>query len=88
MTQSRAGLVVEPAWIGRLKMFRPEGEGRVPFVSNSPAMGVCYRQPAGEYREHMDREGDPVPSDSGVAPEGRDPSVRPGGSGPRSSPWA
>lgn len=59
---TRAGLVVVLVWIGGLKMYRYEDEGIVPFVANSPLMGFVYRQPAGEYREHMNREGAVVPA--------------------------
>jgi reactive chlorine resistance protein C len=54
---TRIGLVVVLVWIGSLKMFHYEGEGIVPFVANSPLMNFFYRQPAGEYRQHMNREG-------------------------------
>ena len=59
---ARVGLVVVLVWIGGLKMFRYEDEGIVPFVANSPAMSFFYRQPAGEYRKHMNREGEVVPA--------------------------
>ena len=49
-------------WIGDLKMYRYEDEGIVPFVANSPAMSFFYRQPVGEYRKHMNREGEVVPA--------------------------
>lgn len=58
---TRAGLVVVLLWIGGLKAFRYEDEGIVPFVANSPLMSFFYRQPAGEYRQHMNREGELVP---------------------------
>ena len=57
---TRVGLVVVLVWIGSLKAFRYEDEGIVPFVANSPLMSFLYRQPAGEYRQHMNREGDLV----------------------------
>ena len=47
-------------WIGSLKAFRYEDEGIVPFVANSPFMSFFYRQPVGEYRQHMNREGELV----------------------------
>ncbi len=56
------GLVVVLVWIGSLKMFRYEDEGIVPFVANSPVMSFFYRQPAGEYKRHMNREGELVPA--------------------------
>jgi reactive chlorine resistance protein C len=62
ITLTRIGLVVVLVWIGSLKMYRYEDEGIVPFVANSPAMSFFYRQPAGEYRKHMNREGELVPA--------------------------
>jgi len=59
---TRIGLVVVLIWIGRLKAYRYEDEGIVLFVANSPAMSFVYRQPAGEYRKHMNREGELVPA--------------------------
>jgi uncharacterized membrane protein YkgB len=59
---TRIGLVVVLVWIGGLKAFRYEDEGIVPFVANSPFMNLFYRQPAGEYRQHMNREGELVPA--------------------------
>src|SRR3954452_155370 len=56
------GLVVVLVWIGSLKAFRYEDEGIVPLVANSPLMSFFYRQPAGEYRHHMNREGELVPA--------------------------
>ena len=57
---TRIGLIVVLVWIGSLKAFRYEDEGIVPFVANSPVMSFLYRQPAGEYRRHMNREGELV----------------------------
>jgi uncharacterized membrane protein YkgB len=57
---TRVGLIVVLVWIGGLKAFRYEDEGIVPFVTNSPFMSFFYRQPAGEYRQHMNREGELV----------------------------
>jgi uncharacterized membrane protein YkgB len=57
---TRIGLVVVLVWIGSLKVFRYEDEGIVPMVANSPLMNFSYRQPAGEYRRHMNREGELV----------------------------
>ena len=62
ITLTRVGLVVVLVWIGGIKMYRYEDEGIVPFVANSPAMSFFYRQPAGEYRKHVNREGDLVPA--------------------------
>ncbi|HWA99565.1 MAG TPA: DUF417 family protein [Pirellulales bacterium] len=60
ITVTRVGLVVVLIWIGSLKAFRYEDEGIVPFVANSPLMSFLYRQPIGEYRHHMNREGELV----------------------------
>jgi reactive chlorine resistance protein C len=57
---TRIGLVVVLVWIGSLKVFRYEDEGIVPFVANSPFMSFFYHQPVGEYRQHMNREGEQV----------------------------
>jgi uncharacterized membrane protein YkgB len=62
VTLTRAGLVVVLVWIGGLKVFKYEGEGIVPFVANSPLMNFFYHKPAGEYRQHMNREGELVPA--------------------------
>ena len=59
---TRVGLVVVLIWIGSLKACRYEDEGIVPFVANSPVMSFLYRQPAGEYRHHLNREGEWVPA--------------------------
>src|SRR4029077_14591621 len=59
---TRVGLVVVLVWIGSLKIFKYEDEGIVPFVANSPLMNFFYQQPAGEYRQHMNREGELVPA--------------------------
>jgi uncharacterized membrane protein YkgB len=62
ITVTRIGLVVVLVWIGGLKVFAYEDEGIVPFVANSPFMSFFYHSPAGEYRQHMNREGDLVPA--------------------------
>ena len=62
ITITRVGLVVVLVWIGALKMFKYEDEGIVPFVANSPFMSFLYHQPAGEYRQHMNKEGQLVPA--------------------------
>ena len=62
VTLTRVGLVVVLVWIGGLKAFRYEDEGIVPFVANSPLMSFFYKAPAGEYRQHMNREGELVPA--------------------------
>jgi uncharacterized membrane protein YkgB len=62
VTVTRIGLVVVLVWIGSLKAFRYEDEGIVPFVANSPLMSFFYHQPAGEYRQHMNREGELIPA--------------------------
>jgi uncharacterized membrane protein YkgB len=59
---TRVGLVVVLVWIGSLKIFRYEADGIVPFVANSPLMNFVYRAPAGEYKQHMNREGAVVPA--------------------------
>jgi reactive chlorine resistance protein C len=59
---TRIGLFVVLAWIGGLKVFNYEDEGIVPFVANSPFMSFFYRQPAGEYRQHMNPAGEVVPA--------------------------
>jgi reactive chlorine resistance protein C len=58
---TRIGLVVVLVWIGGLKMYRYEDDGIVPFVANSPFMSFFYRAPAGDYKQHMNREGQVVP---------------------------
>jgi uncharacterized membrane protein YkgB len=62
ITVTRIGLVVVLVWIGGLKVFHYEDEGIVPFVANSPFMSFFYQEPAGEYRQHMNREGELVPA--------------------------
>jgi uncharacterized membrane protein YkgB len=62
ITVTRIGLVVVLVWIGGLKVFAYEDEGIVSMVANSPLMSFFYRQPAGEYRHHMNREGEVVPA--------------------------
>src|SRR4029077_7924559 len=47
---------------GSLKVFHYEAEGIVPFVANSPFMSFVYQRPAGEYRQHMNREGELIPA--------------------------
>ena len=59
---TRVGLVVVLVWIGSLKVFSYEDEGIVPFVANSPLMNFVYRQPAGEYKQHGNREGELKPT--------------------------
>jgi len=59
---TRLGLVVVLVWIGSLKVFHYEAEGIVPFVANSPFMSFVYQRPAGEYRQHMNREGELIPA--------------------------
>jgi uncharacterized membrane protein YkgB len=62
VTVTRIGLVVVLVWIGGLKVFAYEDEGIVPFVANSPLMNFFYKAPAGEYRQHLNREGQWVPA--------------------------
>src|SRR3989440_5807796 len=59
---TRIGLVVVLVWIGSLKVFAYEDEGIVPFVANSPFMSFLYKAPAGDHRQHMNREGELVPA--------------------------
>ena len=59
---TRVGLVVVLVWIGGLKVYKYEADGIVPFVANSPLMNFFYKEPAGEYRKHMNREGELVPA--------------------------
>ncbi len=58
MTALRAGLIVVLVWIGALKVAPYEADGIVPFVANSPVMSFVYSAPAGEYRTHMNKEGE------------------------------
>ena len=62
VTVTRVGLVAVFVWIGGLKAFAYQDEGIVPLVANSPFMSFVYRQPAGEYREHMNQAGEVVPA--------------------------
>ncbi|WP_080508160.1 DUF417 family protein [Bryobacter aggregatus] len=59
---TRLGLIVVLVWIGALKVERYEADGIVPFVANSPLMSFFYAHPAPEYKQHMNREGDPAPA--------------------------
>jgi len=59
---TRIGLVVVLVWIGSLKVYKYEAEGIVPFVANSPFMSFFYKAPAGEYRQHANKEGQLVPA--------------------------
>lgn len=59
---TRLGLIVVLAWIGSLKIERYEADGIVPMVANSPLMNFLYAHPAPEYRDHMNKEGDPAPA--------------------------
>jgi uncharacterized membrane protein YkgB len=59
---ARIGLVVVLVWIGGLKAFAYEAEGIVPLVANSPLMRFFYKQPPGEYRQHMNPPGRLVPA--------------------------
>jgi uncharacterized membrane protein YkgB len=62
ITVTRIGLIIVLLWIGGLKVFAYEDEGIVPFVANSPLMNFFYHAPAGEYHQHMNREGELVPA--------------------------
>jgi uncharacterized membrane protein YkgB len=59
---TRLGLVVVLLWIGGQKACRFEADGIVPFVANSPFMGLFYAHPVPEYKQHMNREGEVVPA--------------------------
>jgi uncharacterized membrane protein YkgB len=59
---TRLGLIVVLVWIGALKSAQYEADGIVPFVANSPFMSFFYAHPSPEYRQHMNREGDPAPA--------------------------
>jgi uncharacterized membrane protein YkgB len=59
---TRWGLIVVLVWIGALKVERYEADGIVPMVANSPLMSFFYAHPAPEYRDHMNKEGDPAPA--------------------------
>jgi uncharacterized membrane protein YkgB len=59
---TRLGLIVVLLWIGGLKAFPYEADGIVPFVANSPFMSFFYQAPGGEYKQHMNREGELVPA--------------------------
>ena len=59
---TRVGLVVVLVWIGSLKLFHYEDEGIVPFVANNPLMSFVYQNPTGEYKQHMNREGELEPA--------------------------
>jgi reactive chlorine resistance protein C len=59
---TRVGLIAVLVWIGSLKVERYEADGIVPMVANSPLMSFFYAHPAPEYRDHMNREGDPAPA--------------------------
>lgn len=59
---TRLGLILVLLWIGGLKAFPYEADGIVPFVANSPFMSFFYHAPAGEYKEHRNREGELVPA--------------------------
>lgn len=59
---TRFGLIVVLVWIGALKIYRYEADGIVPFVANSPFMSFFYAHPAPDYRQHMNKEGEPAPA--------------------------
>jgi uncharacterized membrane protein YkgB len=62
VTVTRLGLIVVLLWIGGQKITRFEADGIVPVVANSPFMSFFYKAPAGEYRQHMNREGAVAPA--------------------------
>jgi uncharacterized membrane protein YkgB len=59
---TRLGLVIVLLWIGGQKACRFEADGIVPFVANSPFMSFFYDHRAPEYKQHMNREGEVVPT--------------------------
>src|ERR1700755_2985952 len=62
VTLTRVGLVVVLVWIGGVKIYKYEDEGIVPFVAKSPLMSFFYKEPRGEERKPMNREGALVPA--------------------------
>ena len=62
MGMLRLGLVIVLVWIGGLKFATYEADGIVPLVTNSPFMSFLYHHPAPEYRQHMNKEGQVVPT--------------------------
>jgi uncharacterized membrane protein YkgB len=59
---TRVGLIVVLLWIGGQKVTQFEADGIVPFVANSPFMSFFYARRAPEYKQHMNREGEVVPT--------------------------
>jgi uncharacterized membrane protein YkgB len=62
MAVTRAGLIVVLLWIGGQKVCAFEADGIVPFVANSPFMSFFYAHPAPEYKQHMNKEGELIPT--------------------------
>src|SRR5258707_12033311 len=62
MGMLRLGLVTVLVWIGGLKFISYEADSIVPLVANSPFMRFLYHYPAPEYREHMNKEGQAIPT--------------------------
>ncbi len=53
----RIALVIVLVWIGGLKFVDYEADSVVPLIANSPMMKFLYHHP-GEYRSHMNKEGE------------------------------
>ena len=56
----RFAIFVVMAWIGGLKFVPYEAESIVPYVANSPIMKFFYARLAPEYKQYMNKEGEPV----------------------------
>lgn len=73
LSQSKNGLIhfmriaifIVMAWIGGLKFIPYEADGIVPFVANSPFMSFFYNEPAPEYKQFRNKEGEWVPANIG-----------------------
>jgi len=61
MALLRCALALVLVWIGGLKFVPYEADSIVPLVANSPALHVFY-QDAGNYKAHVNKEGELVPS--------------------------
>jgi reactive chlorine resistance protein C len=67
----RIAIFVVMAWIGGLKFVPYEAESIVPFVANSPVMRFFYANPAPEYKNYMNKEGELVPKNRAWHQENR-----------------
>ena len=54
----RVAILVIFMWIGGLKFWNYEAEGRVPFVANSPFMSFFYTKSTPEYKDYKLKEGE------------------------------